>query len=95
MQMFDKIRNIRYMLVLFAILIAIGSLVTSNYLITDLEEEERTRMEVWAEAMRSLNAADENTDMLIPLQKSRDKDGSDMTCSTCYKPQLLHFYAPP
>ncbi len=68
MQMFDKIRNIRYMLVLFAILIAIGSLVTSNYLITDLEEEERTRMEVWAEAMRSLNAADENTDMNLVLK---------------------------
>ena len=66
--MFDKIRNIRYMLVLFAILIAIGSLVTSNYLITDLEEEERTRMEVWAEAMRSLNAADENTDMNLVLK---------------------------
>jgi len=56
------------MLVLFAILIAIGSLVTSNYLITDLEEEERTRMEVWAEAMRSLNAADENTDMNLVLK---------------------------
>lgn len=68
MQMFDKIRNIRYMLVLFAILIAIGSLVTSNYLIADLEEEERTRMEVWAEAMRSLNTADENTDMNLVLK---------------------------
>ena len=68
MQMFDKIRNIRYMLVLFAILIAIGSLVTSNYLITDLEHEERTRMEVWAEAMRSLNMADENTDMNLVLK---------------------------
>lgn len=56
------------MLVLFAILIAIGSLVTSNYLITDLEEEERARMEVWAEAMRSLNAADENTDMNLVLK---------------------------
>ena len=58
MQMFDRIRNIRYVLVLFAMLIAIGSLLMSNYLISDLEEEERNRMEVWAEAMRSLNAAD-------------------------------------
>ena len=66
--MFDKIRNIRYVLVLFAILIAIGSLVTSNYLIADLELEERTRMGVWAEAMRSLNAADENTDMNLVLK---------------------------
>ena len=40
----------------------------SNYLISDLEEEERNRMEVWAEAMRSLNAADENTDMNLVLK---------------------------
>ncbi len=68
MQVFDRIRNIRYVLVLVAVVIAIGSLVTSNYLISDLEEEERTRMEVWAEAMRSLNAADENTDMNLVLK---------------------------
>jgi len=68
MQMFDRIRNIRYVLVLFAMLIAIGSLLMSNYLISDLEEEERNRMEVWAEAMRSLNAADENTDMNLVLK---------------------------
>ena len=68
MQMFDRIRNIRYVLVLVAVLIAIGSLLTSNYLISDLEQEERTRMEVWAEAMRSLNAADENTDMNLVLK---------------------------
>ena len=68
MQMFDRIRNIRYVLVLVAVVIAIGSLLTSNYLISDLEQEERNRMEVWAEAMRSLNAADENTDMNLVLK---------------------------
>ncbi|MDO4201103.1 MAG: HAMP domain-containing sensor histidine kinase [Bacteroidales bacterium] len=68
MQMMNRIRNIRYVLVLFAILIAIGTLVTSNYLISDLEQEERNRMEVWAEAMRSLNMADENTDMNLVLK---------------------------
>ena len=51
-----------------AVVIAIGSLLTSNYLISDLEQEERNRMEVWAEAMRSLNAADENTDMNLVLK---------------------------
>ncbi len=66
--MFEKVRNIRYVLVLFAMLIAMGSLLTSNYLIRDLEQEERNRMEVWAEAMRSLNAADENTDMNLVLK---------------------------
>jgi hypothetical protein len=53
MQMFERIRNIKYVLVLFAIVIAIGSLLTSNYLIEDLKKEETNRMEVWAEAMRS------------------------------------------
>jgi signal transduction histidine kinase len=68
MQMFGKIRNVRYVLVLVAVVIAVGSLLTSNYLISDLEQEERNRMEVWAEAMRSLNAADENTDMNLVLK---------------------------
>jgi signal transduction histidine kinase len=68
MQMFDRIRHIRYVLVLMAVVIAIGSLLTSNYLISDLEQEERNRMEVWAEAMRSLNVADENTDMNLVLK---------------------------
>ena len=66
--MFDRIRNIRYVLVLFAVVIAIGSLLTSNYLISDLENEETNRMEVWAEAMRSLNTADENTDLNLVLK---------------------------
>lgn len=68
MQMFERIRNIKYVLVLFAIVIAIGSLLTSNYLISDLEKEERIRMGVWAEAMRSLNSADENTDLNLVLK---------------------------
>ncbi|MBR1521606.1 MAG: HAMP domain-containing histidine kinase [Bacteroidaceae bacterium] len=68
MQMFERIRNIKYVLVLFAVVIAIGSLLTSNYLISDLEKEETNRMEVWAEAMRSLNTADENTDLNLVLK---------------------------
>ena len=68
MQFFTRIRHIRYVLVLAALVLAIASLLTSNYLISDLEKEERNRMEVWAEAMRSLNAADENTDMNLVLK---------------------------
>ena len=68
MQMFERIRHIRHVLLLVAVLIAIGSLLVSNYLISDLEQEERNRMGVWAEAMRSLNAADENTDMNLVLK---------------------------
>lgn len=68
MKVFERIRNVRYVLVLFAVTIAIGSLLTSNYLISDLKKEETNRMEVWAEAMRSLNTADENTDLNLVLK---------------------------
>lgn len=51
-----------------AILIAIATLFTSNYLIKDLQQEEQQRMEVWAEAMRSLNSADANTDLNLVLK---------------------------
>jgi len=66
--MFERIRNIKIILIVMAILIAIASLLISNYLTHDLQVEEKNRMEVWAEAMRSLNAADENTDLNLVLK---------------------------
>lgn len=66
--MFSRIRHTKTILVAVAILIAIATLFTSNYLIRDLQAEEQQRMEVWAEAMRSLNAADENTDLNLVLK---------------------------
>jgi len=68
MTLFERVRNIKYLLVLVAVIIAIGSLLTSNYLISDLQQEETKRMEVWAEAMRSFNTADENTDLNLVLK---------------------------
>ena len=41
---------------------------TSHVLIRDLALEEHNKMEVWAEAMRTLNRADENTDMNLVLK---------------------------
>ncbi|MBU0289594.1 HAMP domain-containing sensor histidine kinase [Hallella faecis] len=67
MQWTDRIRQVKIILVVAAILIAVGSLVVSNFLTHDLEQQERSRMEVWAEAMRSLNNADENTDLGLVL----------------------------
>lgn len=61
-------KNMKYVLIVVAIIIAIGSLLTSNFLISDLKAEEQTRMEVWAEAMRSLNSSDENTDLNLVLK---------------------------
>jgi len=65
---FDQVRKVKYLLVIAAIIIAVGSLLISNYLISDLQKEETKRMEVWAEAMRSLNTADENTDLNLVLK---------------------------
>ena len=54
--------------VIAAVLIAVASLLVSHFLVRDLALEERNRMEVWAEAMRSLNKADENTDLSLVLK---------------------------
>lgn len=48
-------------------MIAVASLLTSKFLTDDLKKEEINKMEVWAEAMRSLDQADENTDINLVL----------------------------
>lgn len=64
----DRIRQVKIILVVTAIIIAVASLVVSHILTKDLEAEERIKMEVWAEAMRSLDMADENTDLNLVLK---------------------------
>ena len=64
----DRLHNIRFLFIMVAVLIAFASVVVSHLLINDLAKEEATRMEVWAEAMRSLNAADEHTDLALVLK---------------------------
>ena len=64
----DRLYNIRFFFIMVAVLIAFASVVVSHLLISDLAKEEATRMEVWAEAMRSLNAADEHTDLALVLK---------------------------
>ena len=56
------------LLVTAAILIAVASLVVSSILTHDLKTQERNKMAIWAEAMRSLNNADENTDLNLVLK---------------------------
>lgn len=68
MQWTDQIRRVKIILVLAAVVIAVVSLVVSHVLIRDLAGEERAKMEVWAEAMRTLNNADENTDINLVLR---------------------------
>ncbi|MCQ2077421.1 MAG: HAMP domain-containing histidine kinase [Bacteroidaceae bacterium] len=89
MRMFDQIRKMKIWLVIIAIFIAIASLLSSNYLINDLKHEEANNMDVWAEAMQSLNNADEYTDLNLVLKVMDgnkfipiivlDKDGNILT----------------
>lgn len=60
--------KVKIALVVGAVLIAAASLVVSHSLVNDLAREERKRMEVWAEAMRSLISADNTTDLNLVLQ---------------------------
>jgi two-component sensor histidine kinase len=64
----DKIRQVKIALVVAAVIIAAASLVSSHFLVKDLEQEERNRMEIWAEAMHSLNTATEDTDLNLVLK---------------------------
>lgn len=68
MQWTDRIRQMKIMLVVAAILIAVASLFVSRMLTRDLMQEERNKVSVWADAMRSLSMADENTDLELVLK---------------------------
>ena len=74
MQWTDRIRQVKIFLVVAAILIAVGSLLVSHFLTRDLKNQERRKMEVWAEAMRTLNQADENTDLNLVLKVLNNND---------------------
>lgn len=67
MQWTDRIRQVKIMLVVMAIIIAVTSLLVSHYLVKDLSNEERNKMETWAEALRVLSHADETTDLSLVL----------------------------
>ena len=67
MQWTDRIRQVKILLACAAVFICAASLLWSHFLVNDLSKEERTRMEIWAEAMRSLQNADEDTDVALVL----------------------------
>ena len=74
MQWTDRIRQMKIILVTVATIIVTASLVVSHLLTRDLEAEERHKMEIWAEAMRTLNQADENTDLNLVLRVINDNN---------------------
>ena len=65
MQWTDRIRQIKIILVVAAVIIAVVSLLISHFLVRDLSKEEHNRMEVWAQALHALNEADETTDVTL------------------------------
>ena len=68
MQWTDRIRQIKIILVVAAVIIAVASLLVSHFLVRDLSKEEQGRMEVWAQALHALNEADETTDVTLISQ---------------------------
>lgn len=72
MNRYDGVRRVKRILVADAVLIVVASLWVSHGLISDLKNEEQTKMGVWAEAMRSLTSADETTDLNLVLRVIND-----------------------
>ncbi len=58
----------KFTIIIVAAVIAAVSLIVSHKLVRDLLTQERSNMEVWAEAMRSLTTADEHTDLSLVLK---------------------------
>lgn len=67
MKWYNNFRNVKFLLVIAAAAIAAVSLLVSNTLVKDLKAEEEKKMQIWAEAMNSLNKADQNTDLGLVL----------------------------
>lgn len=65
---YDSRQRLKYVFIFIAILIAIASLVVSDILIRDLAQEERQKMEVWAEATRLTASKDAAVDMSLVLK---------------------------
>lgn len=90
MQWTDRIRQVKIILVVTAIVIAVASLLVSHLLVKDLQREERNKMEVWAQAMQTLQEADETADLSLVLSVIQgnktipvivlDHDGNVMDC---------------
>ena len=64
----EQIRKVEFLLMLAAVVFVAGSLIFTHYFTLALQREEHSRMEVWAEAMRSLSQADENTNLSLVLK---------------------------
>jgi nitrogen fixation/metabolism regulation signal transduction histidine kinase len=62
-----KFREGRFLFIIGAISIAFFSLLVSHYLVKDLSEEERNKVKIWSEALKTINNADADTDLTLVL----------------------------
>lgn len=62
-----EFKRIRTILIIVAVIIAFISLFVSQSLVRDLSREEQNKMELFAKAYQTFNAADENTDLSMVL----------------------------
>lgn len=60
MNPYENKRRWKYLLLVFAVIIASGSLLYTSFLVKGIARSERTRAEVWALSMRQLFASDDN-----------------------------------
>lgn len=69
MNIFRNRSNWQIFLFFFAILIGVGSLIYTQFLVRSLKAEERKKVEMWAEATRLINSADstQNLDFLASI----------------------------
>lgn len=66
--MFQSQRFFPVFFIAVSVLIALASLVISNYLVKDLAREERNKMEIWATAAELLAKSEESSDMALVLK---------------------------
>ena len=67
MRKIREFKRIRTVLIIVAVIIAFISLFVSQSLVKDLSREEHSKMELFAQAYRFFNDADENTDLSLVL----------------------------
>ena len=65
MKWFNNFRNVKFLLVVVAAIIAVASLFISNGFIEKLKLEEKNKMQIWASAMSSLINAEINEDVTL------------------------------
>lgn len=59
---------VRYVFIIIAIIIAFSFLLVSNYIASDLAKEERSKIELWADAVKRIATQDESSELDLTLK---------------------------